>query len=305
MLDYAALRAVSAVAETGSFEKAAEFLGVTPSAVSQRVRRLEERLGAVLIVRGTPCLATETGSWLCRHVEHVGLLEAELLQRLPAPPTWSSGQQPRTVLHIGINADSLATWFLAPAAAFAVRTGHLIKFAVDDQDHTAEWLEQGRVVAAVTASVSPVQGCRVVPLGALRYLATASPDFVARHLPRGLDAQALADTPSLTFNEKDRLQERWARQVFGRPVIGPTHWLPSSRGFVDACLAGMGWGMNPEPLVRAHLDAGRLVELQADTPLDVPLHWQINRLAGAALEGLTQDILAAAHGSLVPMSPAA
>ena len=44
MLDYPALRAVAAVVQTGGFEKAARVLNVTPSAVSQRVKQLEERL---------------------------------------------------------------------------------------------------------------------------------------------------------------------------------------------------------------------------------------------------------------------
>ena len=62
MLDYSALRAVTAVVQTGSFEKAAGVLNVTASAVSQRVKHLEERLGAVLIARGNPCTATTQGN---------------------------------------------------------------------------------------------------------------------------------------------------------------------------------------------------------------------------------------------------
>lgn len=83
MIDYPSARAVALVVETGSFERAARVLNITPSAVSQRVRQLEERLGAVLIERGTPCRATEKGAWLCRHVEQVGLLEQDLLRHLP------------------------------------------------------------------------------------------------------------------------------------------------------------------------------------------------------------------------------
>jgi hypothetical protein len=69
MLDYSALRAVAAVVQTGGFEKGARVLNVTPSAISQRVKQLEERLGTVLIERGSPCVATEQGEWLCRHME--------------------------------------------------------------------------------------------------------------------------------------------------------------------------------------------------------------------------------------------
>ena len=50
MLDYAALSALAAVIEEGSFERAALALHVTPSAVSQRIRLLEERSGSPLVV---------------------------------------------------------------------------------------------------------------------------------------------------------------------------------------------------------------------------------------------------------------
>ena len=51
MLDYSALSALAAVIREGSFERAAQSLHVTPSAVSQRIRLLEERLGCALVVR--------------------------------------------------------------------------------------------------------------------------------------------------------------------------------------------------------------------------------------------------------------
>jgi LysR family transcriptional regulator, chromosome initiation inhibitor len=297
MLDYAALRAVAAIVRTGSFEKAAGVLNVTPSAVSQRVKQLEERLGTVLIIRGTPCTATETGEWLCRHMENVGMLEGELLRHLPAlaPPE----PHRRVTLHIATNADSLATWFLTAIANFSTRSPHLVNVAIDDEDHTAEWLRRGRVLAAVTGLDKPVQGCRRLPLGALRYRATASPDFMARHFPRGVTADALMTAPSLVFNQKDRLQSRWVREAMGVDLACPVHWLPSTQSFVDASLAGMGWGMNPEPLVHAHLKEGRLVELRKKTPLDIPLYWQVNRLADDRLADLTKAVVTAARQALL------
>lgn len=298
MLDYPALKALALVVQTGSFEKAARMLNVTPSAVSQRVKNLEERLGAVLVARGNPCTATEKGDWLCRHVEQVGMLERELLEELPAlasPETF--GQ--KVTLHIATNADSLGTWFLQAAANFAKASDYLLNIAVDDQDHTAEWLQHGRVLAAVTAMAKPVQGCRLSPLGALRYHATATPDFAARHFPQGVTPDALAAAPALTFNQKDRLQERWAKDRFGRDIACPTHWLPTTQGFVDASLAGMGWGMNPSQLVRELLASGRLVELIPDTPLDIPLFWQVNRLAADRLSALTRDVVETARRNLV------
>ncbi|KPL55467.1 LysR family transcriptional regulator [Prosthecomicrobium hirschii] len=299
MIDYPAARAVAMVARTGSFERAAKALNVTPSAISQRVRQLEERLGAVLIERGTPCVATERGAWLCRHVEQVGMLEQDLLAHLPglADP---AAPAPRVTLSLATNADSLGTWFLPAVAAFTHATDFLIDLAVDDEDHTAEWLRRGRVVAAVTAIGKPVPGCRVVPLGALRYHATASPDFVRRYFPDGVTADALAAAPAITFNHKDGLQQAWIRQTLGASVPHPTHWLPSTQSFVDASLIGMGWGLNPARLVADHLAAGRLVELIPGAVLDVPLHWQIGRLAADRLSRLTRSVVETARRDLIP-----
>ncbi|MET0359483.1 MAG: LysR family transcriptional regulator ArgP [Pararhizobium sp.] len=296
-IDYVSLRAVSAVVQTGSFDKAARLLNVTPSAISQRVKALEERLGTALVIRGSPCIATEKGAWLCRHMETVGMLESELFSYLPAlADPLSPGT--RVTLHIATNADSLATWFLPAAAAFSREAPHLLNIAVDDQDHTAEWLQQGRVLAAVTSLEAPISGCRRTPLGALRYRATASPDFVERYFARGMTQVAFAQAPALTFNQKDRLQSRWLRQTLGEDPVCPTHWLPSTQSFVEASLCGMGWGMNPEILVGEHIARGRLVELIPDTPLDVSLFWQINRLAADQLTTLTRAVVDTARGVL-------
>lgn len=298
MLDYSTLRAVSAVIQTGSFEKAAGRLNVTPSAVSQRVKQLEERLGVVLVARGNPCTATEKGEWLCRHMENVGMLEAELFRHLPALGD-PAGPEPMVTLHVATNADSLGTWFLTAMSRFSERSPYLLNIAVDDQDHTAEWLRRGQVIAAVTGLERPIQGCRRLSLGTLRYHATASPGFVARHFPLGVTKEAIGNAPMLTFNQKDRLQGRWIYQVFGKDLSPPTHWLPSTQGFVEASLSGMGWGMNPALLVDEHLASGRLVELIPDTPLDVPLFWQMNRLAADRLVDLTHAVTTVAKQYLL------
>ena len=64
--------------------------------------------------------------------------------------------------------------------------------------------------------------------------------------------------------------------------------------FVDACLTGLGWGLNPEPLVAEHLAAGRLVELVPNAAYDVALHWQFARLTAGAIRPLTRAMRAAA-----------
>lgn len=288
MLDYPALQALSAVVREGSFERAATALRITPSAVSQRVRGLEERLGAVLVVRGAPCLPTDVGRALCAHVDRVHLLEADL-------GIDGAAAGAPTVLKIAVNADSLATW-LPPALAGFGRSGDVtLDLTLDDEAHTAERLRSGEVVAAVTADPEPVQGCRTLALGRLVYAACASPDYCARYFPRGVvDERTLARAPKLRFDRRDGLQIRWTREAHGCAPAAPTHWVPSTHGFLDLALAGLAWGLQPVWLAGTHLGAGRLVELPPGLRIDVPLFWTVSRLPSASLHRLTEAVRAAA-----------
>jgi LysR family transcriptional regulator (chromosome initiation inhibitor) len=299
MLDYASLSAIAAVVREGSFERAARALNVTPSAVSQRVKQLEERLGSVLIVRGQPCTATETGRLLCSHVEQVGMLEHELRGALPKL-TQANADSGRVTLRVAVNADSLGTWFIGAMAEFLGTEAALLDVALDDQEHTVEWLKSGEVLAAVTAHAQPVQGCNSVTLGRLNYVAVTSPAFMQRYFPEGVTTASLANAPGLTFNRKDRLQSQWIRKVCRRDVDIPTHWFPSTQAFIDASVAGIGWGMNPASLVKEHLRAGTLVELVPGRTLSVPLYWQHTRLQVPMLSRLTHAVLSAARGALRP-----
>lgn len=298
MLDYALIHALASVVREGSFERAAKALHVTPSAVSQRVKTLEERMGTVLVVRGQPCTATAAGLSLCRHADMVGLLESELSRAMPGLAL--SGANTLTPpIRVAVNADSLATWFMTAFAAFAGPNLALLDIVLDDQDHTADWLRQGQVMAAVTATPEPVQGCKSIYLGHLRYAATASPAFTKRYFKDGVTASSLALAPALVFNAKDRLQEIWLAQHLGQHLLPPMHRLPSSQAFVEAALLGIGWGMNPICLVAAHLKSGALVELVPGHVVDVALYWQHTRLAMQQIERLTQQVMAAAAGLLL------
>src|SRR5882762_1370914 len=220
MLDYASLSAVAVVVREGSFERAARALNVTTSAVSQRIKHLEERLGSVLIIRGQPCRATDMGRLLCSHVEQVGLLEQELRGALPKLVQTNGGKD-RVTLRVAVNADSLGTWFIGAMAQFVDGEKALVDIALDNEEHTVEWLRSGEVLAAVTAHAQPVQGFNSVALGRLNYVAVTSPAFMQRYFPEGVTAASLANAPGLTFNRKDRLQSQWIRKVCRRDVDMP------------------------------------------------------------------------------------
>lgn len=296
MLDYPSIFALAAVVREGSFERAAKALHVTPSAVSQRIRLLEERLGCALVVRGQPCEATETGRRLCQHIERVSMLEHALQADMPS---FIQNEPTRVNVPLAVNADSLATWFTNAINAFGRDAPVLLQIEVDDEGHTAQWLRSGQVLAAVTATQEPAAGCNSMPLGAMRYVAAASPAFVARYFPQGIDAHSLATSPSLMFNSKDELQQRWTKLNYGQIIQMLRHTLPLPQAFVAAALGGLGWAMHPEDLVREHLECGALVELKPSSPLDIPLYWQHARMASSLLSDLTAAVLQSAKTNLV------
>jgi len=287
MIDRAALAAFHAILQTGSFEAAAGQLRITQSAVSQRLKTLEEALGATLVRRTRPATPTDAGLRLMRHAEAVALLERNVLRDLGLPA-------PDQPLRIAVTADSLATWVLP---ALAQVEGLLYDLVIDDQDHSAELLRAGEVAAAITASDRPVPGCDALPLGRLRYIGFAAPDFVERHFPEGLTPKALARAPALTFNRKDRLQRAWAEAATGLRAPLITHYIGSTQGITEAARAGLGWAVNPDTLIAPLVAAGQLVDLDPRVRIDTPLYWQVPRQNRAALDGLTRALRRAAPGA--------
>jgi len=287
MLDYASIAAVAAIVREGTFERGAASLGITPSAISQRVRGLEERLGAIVIVRGQPCEPTELGRALCAHLDRVRLLEHDLA---PSLGRTAANVDAPMIIRIAVNSDSLPTWFPTAIAAFDPGPNVTFDLTLDDEARTADRLRANDVLAAVTADAQPVQGCKTVPLGALHYAACATPAFIDRYFGDGVNAQTLARAPHMRFDRHDTMQARWAREAHGIDLTSPVHRVPSTHGMLHFILAGLCWGMKPVPLVEEHLSAGRLVELPPALRLDVDLYWTVSRLHAATLFRLTAAI---------------
>lgn len=299
MIDLVALRALSTVLRLGSFERAARELHVTPSAVSQRVKALEERLGCVLVVRSSPVAPTPEGARLYRHYLQIEMLEADLRHDLQ--PLADSAEPRSRSIPVAVNADSLATWVIPALADFHARSGDTIALHVDDQDHTREWLRNGTVFGAVTAAAEPVGGCRVDALGVMRYVAAVSPAFAERHFAGRTLADAFRRAPMLVYNQKDQMQHRFLTTVAGEDGTPPQWWVPSAQGFMDAAIAGLGWGLHPLAMVQPALAAGTLVDLCPGHSVAVPLYWQSWRLDSASVRALRDCVWRAASGVLEPL----
>ncbi|WUH86929.1 LysR family transcriptional regulator ArgP [Amycolatopsis sp. NBC_00438] len=285
------VRTLLAVVDEQSFDAAAAVLHVTPSAVSQRVKALEQRTGRVLLLRTKPVRLTESGQVVVRFARSLAQLEQDALGEL------GLGEDGTRTLTIAVNADSLATWFLPALADVPEHLGICFDVQREDQDHTAALLREGLVMAAVTAAPQPVQGCTSRRLGRMRYRAMASPEFIERRLTGGPLPHLLPTAPVIMFDRKDDLQDRFLRGLTRRRNFTLVrHHIPASQSFVDAVAAGLGWGMVPEIQAAPRGDA--LVDLVPDRPLDVPLHWQQWKLDSPALAAVADAVAKGAKGAL-------
>ncbi|MFJ4201404.1 LysR family transcriptional regulator ArgP [Streptomyces sviceus] len=287
------VRTLLAVVDEGTFDAAAAALHVTPSAVSQRVKALEQRTGRVLLVRTKPVRPTESGDVVVRFARQLARLERDALAELGLP-----GEGEVTRVSVAVNADSLATWFLGALTRVPERERLCFELRREDETRTAELLREGLVMAAVTSSPEAVAGCSVRALGRMRYLAAGSPEFVERCLEGGSLRDGLADAPVVTFDRSDDIQDGFLRELGQAGASRVRHAVPTSEGFVEAVALGLGWGMVPEVQAGELLRAGRLVSLAPGRPVDVPLYWQQWKLDSPALAALAEAVTAAASATL-------
>lgn len=295
------VRTLLVVVDEGTFDAAAGALHVTPSAVSQRVKALEQRVGRVLLIREKPVRPTESGEVIVRFARQLTRLEHDAHAALGMT---GAGETTTTRVSIAVNADSLATWFLPALTRVPEEQRPCYELLREDEQHTARLLREGLVMAAVTSAPDAVAGCSVRPLGRMRYVPCAAPAFAERWLGTGSGVplkDAIVDAPVVFFDRRDEFQDAFVRRLTGgRPAGERRHYVPTSEGFVDAVVTGMGWGMVPAVQAEPLLDAGRLVNLAPERTVDAPLFWQQWKLDSPALTAVAEAVAAEAAEALDP-----
>ncbi|MCW2769351.1 MAG: Chromosome replication initiation inhibitor protein [Aeromicrobium sp.] len=290
-MDLPQLQALAAVVDEGSFEAAAASLHVTPSAVSQRIKALEQSAGQVLVRRTKPTAITGPGEAYLRLARQIDALVHETTE------VSAAAHGATVTVPIALNADSMATWVL-PALA-TLPPGICFDLHRDDQSRTADLLRSGAVMAAITSVDEPVQGCRSHRLGITRYRPMATPAFVERWFAGGVTVDALAVAPMVVFDRHDDLQDRYLRRRSRRRLAPPRHHVPASADFAEAVGLGLGWAVLPPEQSAEREAAGVLVELDPGAHVDVTLHWQQWTLQTPALEAVATAIRDAAAKHLI------
>ncbi|RAV33953.1 ArgP/LysG family DNA-binding transcriptional regulator, partial [Corynebacterium heidelbergense] len=195
-MNFGHLDTLIAVIDEGSFDGAASALGISPSAVSQRIKNLELSAGRVLLRRTSPPTATEAGEILVQTARRRRLLEAEATAQL-------EGQALTMPLSVVVNADSLGTWFSAifRDASAGRHTG--LRIWIEDERHSLATLKRGDCLGVVTTEARAVPGCDSEYLGVQRYRPVGSPGLAA-DLREG--RYGWADLPAVRFGSKDLME---------------------------------------------------------------------------------------------------
>lgn len=260
------LDALLAVAEEGTFEEAGMRLGISTSAVSQRIRALEARIGAILLTRSSPVSPTHEGTILLGLARKQALLTHEALSLL------DEGAGARTPMRVPlvVNEDSLATWFLPVLAEAARIPGIVLDLKTANEGLALAMIRDARAMAGVSTAPRALAGCRARHLGALIYEPLAAPALLARSGP----------LPRIHFDADDDLQDRASA---GTPLAqaGPVHFIPDHPAFEEAIAAGCGWGMVP-----IGMGGPGLVRLPGARRVAVDLYWH-----RWSLESRTLDLL--------------
>lgn len=293
-LDYRALAVLEAVASHGSFEKAALALGITQSAVSQRIKALEDASGRLLIVRGQPALPTGLGQRLIVHHRNVKLMEAALDIDLG-----NSVSMPEIAL--AIDADSLATWFQDSLAALLAPPRCQLDVRLADSDSALRLVREGSVFGCIAGapevSAEVAAGTSVTGLGVLRYVCVASPLFAGHWFGDGFSAEAVQLAPAAVSDR--RLLARFLHQELDMQGQFPHHIVPVSAALSECLHGSLAYGLMPLKQARAALINETLVDLRPGRTLDVPLSWHTWSLDTPFTKLLSEQIVSSARRYLI------
>lgn len=293
MIDHTHLETILAVEREGSLEAAANKLNVTSAAVSRRMRTLEDRIGATLLVRDGKATPTRMGLQVCRFAEAVEQMERDVLRFVSTELAEGRASSPQ--LRVIVDHDSLTTWFVDVLEADSGSNDlQFLDLMIRPHDHSLNPMRDGQALAAISTVQDPLHGHRNRFLGTHTFRAVATHTFVRRWFPDGPTLDAVLAAPALSYGIQDALPDLWLKKAFGRPVPILTHVVPCSRTSVLACQKNVGWAMAPSQIADPLLRANELVEVIPGTSLDRPLYWHFSVMAEKAIQPVTRLVMQAA-----------
>ncbi|WP_135457217.1 LysR family transcriptional regulator ArgP [Vibrio echinoideorum] len=293
-LDYKWIEALDAVVKQRSFERAAEQLYISQSAVSQRIKQLEKWLAQPALVRENPPRPTPAGKKLLGLYRRVRLLEHELVPELMN----EEGSQPLSI-SVATNADSLATWLL-PALSNVMKSRQVeLNLVIHGESRTIDKIKSGEVAGAISLESQAIPGCSADYLGRMDYVCVASPDFHERYFSEGVNYSTLSKAPAVSYDQYDDLHKKFLHDHFNMPrdsVIN--HTVGSSEAFVRLALSGVAYCLIPRLQIVEELESGALIDITPGFLLSYGIYWHHWQLESGVLKEISQAILNYAHNHL-------
>ncbi|MCW8833465.1 MAG: LysR family transcriptional regulator ArgP [Colwellia sp.] len=284
--DYKLLAALATIIEVQSFELAAKKLYISQSAISQRIKLLEENIGQPILIRSQPIELTEIGAQLLGHYKKVKQLENELLpQLLPDLPI-----KPVKIT-LAVNADSIATWFIK--ALTGVLESHLIELnlLIEHEERTLDRLRSGEAIGAVSVDEKPLKGYRSFELGKMNYCLVASKSFQKKYFAKGVTTSSLKMAPAISYDHKDDMHVRFIAKHFNLASSEYyCHSVRSSEAFVELAKQGVAYCLLPELQIKNELASGELVKICPDKNLVETLYWHSWVLVKGVNKKISQEI---------------
>lgn len=285
-LDYKLLHALYEIIQEQSFEKAANKLHISQSAISQRIKQLEQFVSKPVLIRSQPIELTEVGENLLAHYQKVQLLEHDLKSSL------TSEQEDYVAISIAINADSLASWFIPALSHLMKNEKFTLDLQVTNETRTQMLLQEGKVSAALSSMGKSVSGCRVQELGKIDYIFCASPSFIARYFKNGVNQTSLKHAPGVLFDQQDSMHTDFIEANYQvKRHQYPCHRVRSSEAFVTMALEGVACCLLPHTQANQYLNSGELVELAPEYRIQQTLYWHSWVLEQGLHKQLTNTIL--------------
>ncbi|OBS98129.1 transcriptional regulator ArgP [Vibrio cyclitrophicus] len=293
-LDYKWIEALDAVVKQRSFERAAEQLYISQSAVSQRIKQLEKWIAQPALVRENPPRPTPAGKKLLGLYRRVRLLEHELVPELMN----EEGSQPLSI-SIATNADSLATWLL-PALSDVMTSRQVeLNLAIHGESRTIEKIKSGEVAGAISLESQAIPGCSADYLGRMDYVCVSSPDFHERYFSEGVNYVTLSKAPAVSYDQYDDLHKKFLHDHFNVPrdsVIN--HTVGSSEAFLRLALSGVAYCLIPRLQIIDELESGVLIDITPGFLLSYRIYWHHWQLESGVLKEISQAILSYTHNHL-------
>lgn len=246
------------VAETGGFSRAADRLRRPRSSVSAAVMELEARLGAKLLNRTTRVVALTAEGEAFRERARALLAEAEDLESLFRP----SAKQAQGRVRVSAP-GRVASRILAPALGGFLEAHPGISVDLGATDRAVDLIGE-RVDCALRVGERPEAGATARLLGEMALINVAAPGYLARfgrpEAPADLAAHRIVAYASPTTGRVEdwSWEEKGATREFSAPCRVT---VDGAEAQIACALAGLGLIQIPAYDVRAHLEAGELVEV--------------------------------------------